>query len=133
MTAKDTGTHVSTTVDLRVRTEGEVGEEELAYLRAKVDAVLGRPGVPAVRGALRVVKAAAHHAEQPWFAGAELVVGNTLVVVHAREATAHELADSFADRLRSRLNRFLHRKEAARRSAAPPPWRGGRADDGSDR
>jgi hypothetical protein len=133
MTAKDIGTHVSTTADLRVRTEGEVGEEQLAYLRAKVDAVLGRPGVPAVRGALRVVKAVAHHAEQPWFAGAELVVGNTLVVVHAREATAHELADSLADRLRGQVNRFLHRKEEARRSAAPPPWRGGRADDGSHR
>ncbi|MFJ3306706.1 hypothetical protein ACIPSA_27000 [Streptomyces sp. NPDC086549] len=132
MTTRDIDTHVSATGEVRVRTQGDVGEEELAYVRTKVDAVLDRPGVPAVSGGVRIVKSAAHHAEQPWSAGAELVVGNSLVVVHAREATAHELADRLADRLRSRMNRALHRKEEARRTATPPPWRGGRADSGPE-
>jgi len=126
MTAKDTGTRVTDTAAVEVRVEGEVDEEAVAYVREKVDAVLGRPGVPAVSGAVRIARATAHHVELPWSAGAELVVGDTLVVVHAREATAHELADRLQDRLRGRLNRLLHRGEETRRSATPPPWRGGR-------
>ncbi|MFF8925887.1 hypothetical protein ACF1AO_01345 [Streptomyces longwoodensis] len=132
MTAKDTHTHATSTAAVEVRVEGDVDEEAVAYLREKVDAVLGRTGLPAVSGAVRVARAVAHHAERPWSAGAELVVGNTLVVVHAQEATAHELADRLQDRLRSQVNRVLHRKEEARRSATPPPWRGGRADSGRE-
>ncbi|MGW1916108.1 hypothetical protein ACWCQS_36660 [Streptomyces sp. NPDC002076] len=132
MTAEDTDAQVTNTVAVAVRVEGDVDEEAIAYLREKVDALLGRPGVPAVRGAVRVTRAVAHHAERPWSAGAELVVGNTLVVVHAQEATAHELADRLQDRLRSQMNRVLHRKEEARRSATPPPWRGGGADCGRE-
>ncbi|MGW0205442.1 hypothetical protein ACWDZ8_06285 [Streptomyces sp. NPDC003233] len=132
MTAKDTSTQVTSTATVEVRVEGDVDAEAVAYLREKVDAVLGRPGVPAVSGAVRIARAVAHHAERPWSAGAELVVGNTLVVVHAQEATAHELADRLQDRLRSQVNRVLHRKEEARRSATPPPWRGGRADSGRE-
>ncbi|WP_028800525.1 hypothetical protein [Streptomyces sp. 142MFCol3.1] len=132
MTAKDTGTHVPSTVAVQVRAEGDVDEEALAYVRTKVETALDRPGVPEVSGEVRIVKAAAHHAEQPWSAGAELVVGKALVVVHAQEATAHELADRLQDRLRSQITRVLHRKEAARRSATPPPWRGGRLIRGRD-
>lgn len=132
MTAKDTGTQVTSTVAVEVRVEGEVDEESVAYLREKVAALLGRPGVPAPTGEVRVARAMAHHAERPWSAVAELVVGNTLVVVHAQEATAHELADRLQDRLRSQMNRVLHRKEEARRSATPPPWRGGRAHTGRE-
>ncbi|WP_225102478.1 hypothetical protein [Streptomyces sp. CoH27] len=131
MTAKDVGAHVTTDA-VQVRVEGDVDEEALAYLREKIDAVLGRPGIPPVSGAVRIAKAVAHHAERPWSVGAELVVGNTLVVVHAQEATAHELADRLQDRLRSQMDRALHRKQEARRSAAPPPWRGGRTDGGRD-
>ncbi|MEU1788159.1 hypothetical protein ABZ553_20230 [Streptomyces sparsogenes] len=130
MTVKDTGTQATGTDAVEVRVEGDVDEEALAYLREKVDAVLGRPGIPDVSGAVRVARAVAHHAERPWSAGAELVVGNTLVVVHAQEATGHELADRLQDRLRSQINRVLHRKEEARRSTTPPPWRGGRTDGG---
>ncbi|MEU5591310.1 hypothetical protein [Streptomyces sp. NPDC020298] len=132
MTAKDTGTEATGAVEVEVRVEGDVDEEAVAYLREKIDAVLGRPGLPAVNGAVRVARAVAHHAERPWSAGAELVVGNTLVVVHAQEATAHELADRLRDRLRSQMNRVLHRREDARRSVTPPPWRGGRADSGRE-
>ncbi|MET8565135.1 hypothetical protein ABZV75_32955 [Streptomyces flaveolus] len=128
MTVKDTGAQATSTDAVEVRVQGDVDEEALAYLREKVDAVLGWPGVPAVSGAVRVARAAAHHAERPWSAGAELVVGNALVVVHAQEATGHELADRLQDRLRSQINRVLHRKEEARRSATPPPWRGGRTE-----
>ncbi|MGW2643269.1 hypothetical protein [Streptomyces sp. NPDC001348] len=132
MTAKDTDSHATGIVAVEVRVEGAADEEAVAYVREKVEAVLSRPGVPAVSGAVRVARAAAHHVGRPWSAGAELVVGNALVVVHVQEATAHELADRLQDRLRSRLNRALHRKEEARRSATPPPWRGGRTDSGRD-
>ncbi|MFE3633556.1 hypothetical protein [Streptomyces sp. NPDC059168] len=132
MTAKDTSTQVTSPAAVEVRVEGDVDEEVVTYLREKVDAVLGRPGVPAVSGAVRITGAVAHHAERPWSAGAELVVGNTLVVVHAQEATGHELADRLQDRLRSQMNRVLHRKEEARRSATPPPWRGGATDSGRE-
>ncbi|MEU3795256.1 hypothetical protein [Streptomyces fructofermentans] len=124
MTARDTGTPV-TTGTVRVRAEGDVDEEALAYVRAKVDAALGRPGLPTVSGEVRITRAPAHHAEQPWSAGAEIVVGSTLVVVHAREASAHELADRLQERLRGQATQIAHRADAARRSAPPPPWRGG--------
>ena len=124
MTARDTGTHVTTDA-VRVRAEGDVDEEALAYIRAKVDAALGRPGLPAVSGEVRITRAPAHHAEQPWSAGAEIVVGSTLVVVHAREASAHELADRLQERLRGQADQVAHRGDTARRSATPPPWRGG--------
>ena len=132
MTAKDTGTQATGADAVEVRVEGDVSAEAVAYVREKVNAVLGRPGLSAVSGAVMVAKAVAHHAERPWTAGAEFIVGNTRVVVHAQEATARELADRLQDRLRSQMNRVLHRKEEARRSATPPPWRGGRADIGRD-
>ncbi|MFH8769486.1 hypothetical protein [Streptomyces sp. NPDC017958] len=125
MTAKDTVARADTTVAVQVRAEGDVDEEALAYVRTKIDTVLGRPGMPAVSGEVRISRAAAHHTRQPWSGGAELVVGDARVVVHAQEATAHELADRLQDRLRSQTTRLLHRREAARRSATPPPWRGG--------
>ncbi|MFI2035147.1 hypothetical protein ACH470_10845 [Streptomyces bottropensis] len=124
MTARDTGTRVTTDA-VRVRAEGDVDEEALAYVRAKVDAALGRPGLPAVSGEVRITRAPADHSEQPWSAGAGITVGSTLVVVHAREASAHELADRLQERLRGRADQVAHRTDAARRSAAPPPWRGG--------
>ncbi|MFF4037642.1 hypothetical protein [Streptomyces sp. NPDC001816] len=129
MTAKDTVTHAGTAVAVPVRSEGDVDEEALAYVRTKIDAVLGRPGMPAVSGEVRIARAAARHTEQPWSAGAELVVGDVHVVVHAQESTAHELADRLQDRLRGQLTKVLHRREAPRKSATPPPWRGGPAVD----
>lgn len=133
MTLKDTGGRhtgddtLPTTVD--VRTEGDVDEEALAYLRAKLSVVLDRPGLAPVGGEVRIARAAAHHVEQPWSAGVEIRVGGDLVIVHAHEASAHELADRLQDRLRHRLDRVAHRTDTARRSATPPPWRGGPADD----
>ncbi|MEU9670568.1 hypothetical protein AB0E25_34360 [Streptomyces bobili] len=124
MTAKDTGTgDVTTTV--RVRAEGDVDEESLAYLREKVGAALDRRGLPAVSGEVRVARAVAHHVELPWSAAAEIRVGSDLVVVHAREASAHELADRLQDRLRDGTERVAHRGDVTRRTATPPPWRGG--------
>ena len=125
MTAKDTGTEGGT-ASVRVRAEGDVDEESLAYVREKVGAVLDRPGLPPISGEVRVTREAAHHVDLPWSAGAEIQVGGDLVVVHAREASARELADRLQDRLRSRTERAAHRRDAARRTATPPPWRGGR-------
>ncbi|MFH7334617.1 hypothetical protein [Streptomyces sp. KHY 26] len=128
MTARDTAVHApEAPVAVRVRADGEMDEEDLAYLREKVEAVLGRPGLPPVSGEIRIVRASAHHVGQPWTAGAEIRVGGYLVVVHARESSARELADRLQDRLRSRTDRVTHRARCTRRTATPPPWRGGTA------
>ncbi|MCD7442297.1 hypothetical protein K4B79_29260 [Streptomyces lincolnensis] len=123
MTAKDNGRDA--TAGVRVRAEGDVDEESLAYLREKVGTALDRPGLPPADGEVRVVRATAHHVELPWSGAAEIHVGTDLVVVHAREASARELADRLQDRLRSRTERLAHRGDALRRAATPPPWRGG--------
>ncbi|GGY14562.1 hypothetical protein [Streptomyces anandii] len=124
MTARDTGTR-EITGDIRVRAEGDVDAEALAYVREKVGAALGRPGLPPASGEVRVARAAAHHVGLPWSAGTEIRLGDDLVVVHAQEASARELADRLQDRLRAATERAAHRGDTARRSATPPPWRGG--------
>ncbi|MGK3941523.1 hypothetical protein RKD19_000558 [Streptomyces canus] len=121
MTPRDTGGADT----VAVRAEGGVDEQELAYIRAKVRAALDRPGLPPAVGEVRVSRAVAHHGGQPWTAGGEIKVGSDLMVVHAREATAYELADRLQDRLRGQVERAAHQGVAARRTAAPPPWRGG--------
>ncbi|MFD7690891.1 hypothetical protein [Streptomyces sp. NPDC059781] len=123
MTVKDIGPRGTTTV--RVRADGEVDEESLAYLREKVGTALDRPGLPPVSGEVRVLRASAHHVELPWSAGAGIRIGSHLVAVHAREASARELADRLHDRLRAATERAAHRGDATRRTATPPPWRGG--------
>jgi len=126
MTPRDTGAGAPATPAVRVRAEGgDVDEQALAYVRSKVDAALDRPGLPPVAGEVRVARAAAHHAEQPWSARAEIRVGGELLVVHAREASAHELGDRLQNRLRTHVERFCDRRDTSRRTAAPPPWRGG--------
>ncbi|MFF8633588.1 hypothetical protein ACF052_05180 [Streptomyces pilosus] len=67
MTSKDTET---TTPAVLLRSEGDVDEETLAYARTKIDAVVGRPGLPAVNGEVRITRASAHHADRPWSATA---------------------------------------------------------------
>ncbi|MER5700140.1 hypothetical protein ACWDBO_52520 [Streptomyces mirabilis] len=129
MTSRHAGGHAPTTAAVQVRTEGEVDEESVAYARAKLTALFDRPEMVGIGGEVRITRAAAHHAEQPWSATAEIQVGNDLLVVHARETSAHALADRLQDRLRSRMERVAHRTDTARRSATPPPWRGGPSDD----
>ncbi|MDW4908638.1 hypothetical protein RB628_25695 [Streptomyces sp. ADMS] len=121
MTGRDAGIRDTAAV-VRVRAEGEVGEEALAYTRSKIDAVMSRPGLPAVTGEVRIAKAAAHHAGHPWSAVADLRVGRTVVVVHAQEATSQEVTDRLQDRLRRQLERAAHGGDAAR--PVSPPWRG---------
>nr|WP_239155756.1 hypothetical protein [Streptomyces sp. SID14446] len=128
VTARDTTTDSNLGPVVRLRVEGEVDAQTIAYVRTKVNAVLDRPGLPATDGEMRISKAAAHHVEQPWSAGLEIRVGGDMLVVHACEASAHELADRLQDRLRRHLDRLTHRADTARKSAAPPPWRGGPAD-----
>ncbi|GAA2911762.1 hypothetical protein ACFQZ0_03745 [Streptomyces erythrogriseus] len=124
MTAKDIGTR-GTSATVRVRADGEVDEESLAYLREKVGTALDRPGLPPVSGEVRVARASAQHVELPWSAGADIRVGRHLVTVHAHEASARELADRLHDRLRAGAERVVHRGDTTRRTATPPPWRGG--------
>ncbi|MEV3912204.1 hypothetical protein [Streptomyces canus] len=123
MTDRDVSTQ-DTPLAVRVRTDGDVDDEALAYFRAKVHAALTRPGLPAVRGRVTISRASAHQV-LPWSAGAEVRMGGHLVVVHLREADAHALADRLEDRLRARADRAVHLTDTARRSAGPPPWRGG--------
>lgn len=110
---------------IQVRATGDVDAEALGYVRAKVAAAFERPGLPAVSGEVRIAHAAAQHVAQPWSAAAEIRVGDALVVVHAQEASAHELADRLQDRLRGRADRVAHRGDETRKAATPPPWRGG--------
>ncbi|NUS27861.1 MAG: hypothetical protein HOV92_27065 [Streptomyces sp.] len=110
---------------IEVRATGNVDAEALGYLRSKVVAAFERPGLGDVTGEVRVALAAAQHVGRPWSAAAEIRVGDALVVVHAEEASVHELADRLQDRLRGGADRAAHRGEEARKSATPPPWRGG--------
>lgn len=127
MTARHTGAREATAV--LVRAEGEVGDEVLAYVREKIDAVVSRAGLPAVTGEVRVTKAAAHHAEHPWSAVADIRVGGTVVVVHAREASSQEVADRLQDRLRRKVDHAAHTGRDDHRPVTPP-WRGGQSADG---
>ncbi|NEE05415.1 hypothetical protein G3M58_03090 [Streptomyces sp. SID7499] len=124
MTSKDTGVR-ETPAGVRVRADGEVDEESLARLREKVAAAVDRPGLPPVSGEVRVRRASAHHVALPWSGRTDIRVGSDHVVVHAREASASELADRLHDRLRSAIERVAHRGDTTRRTAMPPPWRGG--------
>ncbi|MGA4837615.1 hypothetical protein [Streptomyces sp. G45] len=112
---------------VRLRVGDTVDEETAAYAREKVDAVVGRAGLPAVTGEVRVTHAA-QHADGPWTARAELRVGTHEVVALARAATGKEAVDQLQDRLRRRTDKAAHAWLPARRAAAPP-WRGGRSTE----
>ncbi|MZF86026.1 hypothetical protein [Streptomyces sp. SID5643] len=90
MTSKDAQSAIPTVL---LRSVGEVDEETPAYARTKIDAVVGRPGLPATTGEVRITRAAAHHADRPWAAAAALHVGRREVVVLAEAATGRELVD----------------------------------------
>jgi hypothetical protein len=107
-----------------LRSDGEVDEETLAYAREKIDAVVGRPGLPAATGEVRIARAAAHHADRPWTATAALHVGRREVVVLAEEATGREAVDQLQDRLRRQIDKAARSGHNEHRTAAPP-WRGG--------
>ncbi|MBW8793416.1 MAG: hypothetical protein JF597_07440 [Streptomyces sp.] len=117
---------------VRVRAQGEVDEDAPGYVRSKVDAAFDRLGLPPAEGPLTVVRAAAPHVRRPWSATARLLVAGSVVVVHAEETTAHELGDRLEDRVRARAQARADRTDTARRSAAPPPWRGGPAGPDED-
>ncbi|MFI7497975.1 hypothetical protein ACIBVL_05575 [Streptomyces sp. NPDC049687] len=109
---------------VRLRCDGAVDEETLAYARAKIDAVVSRPGLPAVTGEVHLVRAAAHHAGHPWSATADLRIGGRQVVAVAEEATGTEVVDRLQDRLRRQTDRAAQGRDDGRRTTAPP-WRGG--------
>ncbi|GGY15138.1 hypothetical protein [Streptomyces djakartensis] len=110
---------------VRLRTDGPVDEETLQYARTKVDAVVDRPGLPSVTGEVRIVRAAAHHADRPWSATADLHVGGRQIIVLAEAATGTELVDQLQDRLRRQTDKAAHAWDHGNRTVAPP-WRGGR-------
>jgi hypothetical protein len=120
MTSDDTQTTAPTVL---LRSDGDVDEQTMAYAREKIDAIVARPGLPAVTGEVRITKAAAHHADRPWSATAALRVGRRDVVVHAKESTGHELVDQLQDRLRRQTDKSARSGHNGR--AATPPWRGG--------
>ncbi|MFG2680018.1 hypothetical protein [Streptomyces sp. NPDC048392] len=109
---------------VRLRSDGAVDEETLAYARTKVDAVVDRPGLPAVTGEVRIVRAPAHHSDSPWSATADLHVGGRQVVAVAEEATGPEVVDRLQDRLRRQTDKAAQSWGDGHRTTAPP-WRGG--------
>ncbi|WP_416981918.1 hypothetical protein [Streptomyces sp. T028] len=112
------------TPPVRLRSEGAVDEATLGYARTKIDAVVGRPGLPAVTGEVRIVRASAHHAGRPWSATADLRIAGRQVVVLAEEATGTEVVDRLQDRLRRQTEKAAQAWDHGHRTAAPP-WRGG--------
>ncbi|MFJ8112001.1 hypothetical protein [Streptomyces sp. NPDC096132] len=116
--------HPEATPMVRLRSEGAVDEETLAYARTKIDAVVTRPGLPAVTGEVRIVRAAAHHADRPWSATADLRIGGRQVVVLAEEATGTEVVDHLQDRLRRQTDKAARSWDNGHRTTLPP-WRGG--------
>ncbi|MFF7896022.1 hypothetical protein ACFZDI_29735 [Streptomyces sp. NPDC007907] len=120
-----TGNDFQTTAPgVLVRSDGEVDDDTLAYAREKIDAVIGRPGVPALSGEVRLAKAAAHHVDRPWSATASLHIGRREVVVLAEESTGREVVDRLQDRLRRQIDKAAHTGHSGHRTSAPP-WRGG--------
>ncbi|MCX4993111.1 hypothetical protein [Streptomyces sp. NBC_00568] len=107
---------------VRLRSDGAVDEETLAYARTKIDAVVGRPGLPVVTGEVHVVRAAAHHAGHPWSATADLRVGGRQVVAAVEEATGTEVVDRLQDRLRRQTEKSAQAWNNGHRTTAPP-WR----------
>jgi hypothetical protein len=126
MTRKDTPAH--DTAGVLVRAQGDVSAEILAYVQDRIDTAVGRPGLPPITGEVRITRVAAHPAERPWSAVAEVRAGHAVVVVHAQEATGRELAD----RLRTQVEHAVHDGRADR-AATAPPWRVGRTDEGDVR
>ncbi|MFF3612021.1 hypothetical protein [Streptomyces sp. NPDC002580] len=106
------------------RADGAVDRETLAYARARIEAVVGRPGLPAVTGEVRLVRAVSHHAGSPWSATADLHVGGHQVVATAEEATATETVDRLRDRLRRQTDKASQAWNDGHRTTAPP-WRDG--------
>lgn len=121
MTSNDTQAAAPTVL---VRSEGEVDEETLSYARTKIDAVVGRPGLPAATGEVWITRVAAHHADRPWTATAALHVGRREVVVLAEESTGREVVDQLQNRLRRQIDKAARAGHNDHRTAAPP-WRGG--------
>lgn len=119
-----TSDNTQATPTVRLRSDGAVDEETLAYARTKIDAVVSRPGLPAVTSEVRIRRAAAHHADRPWSATAALHVGRREVVVLVEEATGREVVDQLQERLRRRTDKAARARHHVRRTAAPP-WRGG--------
>lgn len=109
---------------VRLRFDGPVDEQTRAYARTKIDAVVGRSGLPPVSGEVRIVRAGARHAEFPWLATADLHVGRMQVVVLAEETTGREVVDRLQDRLRRQTERAAHAGDDGHRTS-PPSWRGG--------
>ncbi|MGW2717789.1 hypothetical protein [Streptomyces sp. NPDC001492] len=109
---------------VRLRFDGPVDQETLAYARTKIDAVVGRSGLPAITGEVRIVRAAIRHADRPWLATADLHVGGRRVVVVAEESSGREVVDLLQDRLRRQTDKAAHAGHPGHRTDAPP-WRGG--------
>ncbi|MFJ9898341.1 hypothetical protein ACIQPR_33895 [Streptomyces sp. NPDC091280] len=120
--------HDEATPSVRLRSDGLVDEDTLAYARTKLDVVVSRPGLPVVTGEVRIVRADAHHAGHPWLATADLRMGGHQVTATAEEATGTEVVDRLQDRLRGRIDKAAASWREAHRTVAPP-WRGG--GDGS--
>ncbi|MFF3942933.1 hypothetical protein [Streptomyces phaeofaciens] len=116
--------HTQETPLVRLRSEGAVDQETLAYARMKIDALVGRPGLPAVSGEVHLVRAVTGHAGHRWSATADLRIGGRQVVAFAEEATGTEAVDRLQDRLRRQTDKAAHARDAGNRTTAPP-WRGG--------
>ncbi|WP_063887497.1 hypothetical protein [Streptomyces sp. Root1310] len=122
-----TSDHTEATPGVLLRSDGAVDDETLAYARTKIDAVVGRPGLPAVTGEVHLERAATPHAGRPWSAAADLRIAGRQVVATAEEATGTEVVDRLQDRLRRQADKAAARVRDDVDRTTAPPWRGGDA------
>ncbi len=127
MTSRHAGGHAPTTAAVQIR--GRSRRANLSPTPGPAHtALFDRPEMVGIGGEVRITRAAAHHAEQPWSATAEIQVEATSVV-HARETSAHALADRWQDPACAAAWSASH--TARTRPAGRPPRRrrGGPSDD----
>lgn len=118
MTSRDTGTTDPGTTGAgtgrgagpRIRVTGDADDRALALVRSGVEAALDVPGLPAASGEVRVLRVPAAAPAPVWSATADVRLGDALLVVRARESSAHRLAERLGARLADQVSWAARRR-----------------------
>jgi ribosome-associated translation inhibitor RaiA len=114
--------------DVVVQARGAVSEAERAYARDKIERVERVAPAPVRFARVDLTVHADPARERPAFAKAELDIDGRIVRAHVAAPTLREAIDQLEVRLRDRVERFAHRREAEHlrhRDAGPQEWRHG--------
>jgi ribosome-associated translation inhibitor RaiA len=105
-------TRSSQSPDVVVQARGEVSQAERAYAQAKIARVERLAPGPVLFARVDLTAHSDPARERPAFAKAELDVDGRLVRAHVAAATMPEAIDRLEERLRDRVERFAHHREA---------------------